>query len=304
MATGSSSSVTTQQYPVDIASYIQSLQNQIGGLTTGQATQQNLNTLMNNPLSSDLFTGTIGPILDQLKSSEAASRTALSDQFRMAGGGQGGALQSGAFANAATQNEQNILANRSNVVANKASEVFKNLLSGLGLGLQAEQAQTDPAKLGVNLLGAIRPTSTTTQGSQSSDSGGGLSDPFGVLSSSQQSGGIPGGGNGSGGTLSGGAPYETAYSGADGGTSYMSDGTVRKGTNGATKAPQPTPTPATGATGGGGYGTIWNPQTGQWESNSQGGGVTPSPSQFTGMTTPTDQYGYTQQDWASDPYYN
>jgi len=189
MATGSSSSVTTQQYPVDMAEMIKQLQGQIGGLNTGQATQENLNSLMNNPLSSELFTGTIGPILNQLKDSEGQSRTALADQFRMAGGGQGGALQSGAFANAATRNEQNILANRSNVVANKASEVFRNLLSGLGLGLNAEQAQEGPTKLGLGLLGAVRPTTTTTQGSNSSDAGtvGGISDPFGMLNYSSGS---------------------------------------------------------------------------------------------------------------------
>jgi hypothetical protein len=169
---GGTKSTSTSQYPVDIASLIKGVQGQIGDLTTGQTTQANLNTFLNNPLSGELFQGTIGPILDSLRSSEDASRTALADQFRMAGGGQGGALQSGAFSNAATTNEQNILANRSNVVAQQASNVFRNILSGLGLGLQAEEAQATPARLGVGLVGAIRPTGTTQTGSGGAGSGG------------------------------------------------------------------------------------------------------------------------------------
>ena len=155
---------STTQYPIDIAKLIESVGGMIGGLNTGQATQQNLNTFLNNPLSSELFSGTIGPLLEALGPSEEAARTALADQFRMAGGGQGGALQSGAFAKAAQLNERNILANRSNVVAQRASETFRNLLAGLGLGLQAEEAQTTPARLGVGLIGAIKPTGTTQTG--------------------------------------------------------------------------------------------------------------------------------------------
>jgi hypothetical protein len=169
---GGAQSTTTSQYPVDIAKLIKNVQGQIGRLTTGQVTQQNLNTFLNNPLSSDLFQGTISTLLDSLRPSEEAARTALADQFRMAGSGQGGALQSGAFAKAAQLNEQNILQNRSNVVAQRASETFRNILSGLGLGLQAEEAQATPARLGVGLIGAIRPTGSTQSGSSSSSSSG------------------------------------------------------------------------------------------------------------------------------------
>ena len=170
---GGAQSTTTSQYPVDIAKLIKNVQGQIGGLNTGQATQQNLNTFLNNPLSSEMFTGTIGTILDSLRDSEDASRQALADQYRMAGGGQGGALQSGSFAKNAMLNERGILQNRSNIVANKASEVFRNILSGLGLGLQAEEAQATPARLGVGLIGAIRPTGTSQTQAGSSSSGWG-----------------------------------------------------------------------------------------------------------------------------------
>jgi len=79
------------------------------------------------------------------------------------------------------------------------------------------------------------------------------------------------------------APYETAFSGD--GTSYMSDGTTRFDPNWQRKpvAPAPTPAPTGASMGGGGYGLILNPQTGAWESNSQGGGITPDPRSFTGF---------------------
>src|SRR5574337_122841 len=137
-------STVTSQYPVDIASMIQNLQGSISGALA-------------NPLSSNLFKGTIGPLLESLRPSEEAARTALADQFRMAGGGQGGALQSGAFAKAAQLNEQNILQNRSNLIASRANDVFRNILAGLGTN--------------VTLLHAIRPTGTTESRSMTSSGG-------------------------------------------------------------------------------------------------------------------------------------
>lgn len=89
------------------------------------------NEYLRNPAQSPLFTNQLGTLLSSLKPSEAASRTALADQFR-----QAGALNSGAFAKAATQNESDILGNREKTAANLLGSTYgptlQAILGGVG----------------------------------------------------------------------------------------------------------------------------------------------------------------------------
>lgn len=244
-----SSSSSSSYYPVDINPLINSTIGNVGGVSA------NIGKFLNNPLSGELFQGTIGPLLQALQGSEESSRTALADQFRIAGGGQGGALQSGAFAQAARQNERNILDNRSRVVATQANDVFRNILSGLGLQLNAAEA---PGRL----LGNIRPLTQS-----SSQSSGSSTDP--VINSS------PGGSSSRGGSYSGGG-YSGGGLGAGGGQNYNDYGYDLGG--------------GVDYGDGGGYGVIYNPYSGAYESNP-----------FTGFTSPYDhEYG----DWQDAPVDN
>ncbi len=266
-------SVSSTQYPVDIEQLVNQANAGMGNL---KGSYSNINNFLQNPLSGELFQPYMQALLQARLPGEEASRTALADQFRMAGGGQGGALQSGAFSNAAVANEQNIMQGRSADIAKAASDTYRNTLAGLGLQFNAAQA---PTALTTNLIGAIKPLSqSSSQQSSQQSSSGASQDP--AQSSSQYSGysktPTSSGGTGTGSTSSGGSTSSSTSSGG---------------------------TDPGGATGGGGYGVIWNPVTGAWESNSQGGGVTPDPADFTGYY-PVDEYGYTEQDWEEDPYYN
>jgi len=105
------------------------------------------NDYIRDPTQSPLFKTSLASLLTQLQPGEAASRQALRDEFLMAG-----ATNSGAFANAARQNESDILANRGNTGVNLLNQQFaptlQGLLGGIGQGnplidaLKLEQSQS------------------------------------------------------------------------------------------------------------------------------------------------------------------
>jgi hypothetical protein len=257
-----SSSQNRSYYPVDIQPLVDTTVGNLGSV------YGNINEFLNNPLGSNLFSGTIGPLLEALLPSEEAARTALADQFRMAGGGQGGALQSGAFANAAKLNERNILNNRSRVVAEQASNTFRNILSGLGLQLNAAEGPT-------RLIGSIRPL---TEGSSQETASS--TDPMQFF-----------GFGGTGGLAGGGASIlDNSYGNYQTGN-YAPTNAAAMQSYGASP---------------GIVGPNYNPnlQNDYGVSNINfagfgGGNFAQQPHQY----SPLDEWGYTAADWANDPYY-
>lgn len=120
-------------------------------LTAGSRTAAKLDELNADPLKSTLFRNTITPLLASLVPSETAARRNLADRFR-----QTGQLQSGAFAEQARLQENDILGNRNELVARHAGDIYSRLLQSLGLGLEAEKTAAQPFQLGTSLLQALR----------------------------------------------------------------------------------------------------------------------------------------------------
>lgn len=139
-------------------------------LTGGSQTRGKLDELYANPLGSPLFKNTINALLAAMAPSEQRSRRSLADTFR-----QSGQMQSGAFAESARMQENDILGKRNEVVASHAGSIYEQLLKSLRLNLEAEQAAGDPYKLGTNLLGQMPyPQSYYTGGGYGGGRGGGV----------------------------------------------------------------------------------------------------------------------------------
>lgn len=184
------SSGSNQQYFQDPA-MVQQLSQMLSGV--GQQAGSQYMNFVSNPTASPLFTNQLSGLLQSLQPSEAASRTAMQDSGRAAG-----MMASGPFANATALNESNILRNRQTMASQLLGQIFP----------QMTQALQQPMSMSEQLINAMK-MQQSSQASNSQQFGpqaanGGLTDPFGMLSN-QPSGGIPGGGNGSGTPSSGGS---------------------------------------------------------------------------------------------------
>lgn len=129
----------------------------IGQVTPGQTDiMRRTSELYQNPLGSGIFQSLLQPILAALAPSERAQRQSLTDRFRSAG--QSG---SGAFAQAARQQESDIFNQRGQVTSNLAMNSLQQLLGALQGGFQQQetgrQASLTPVDLLLRALGAVSP---------------------------------------------------------------------------------------------------------------------------------------------------
>ena len=141
---------------------LQQIVNMIGGTKFGAPSpiQQNamngIQQMFTNPLGSGIFQGLVGSVLNALKPSEAAAQQNLTDQFRMAGGGQASPLQSGAFAKQQQLLQGNILGQESSTIANLAQNSMSQLMQALGLGFNMGAPQAaGPQQMIADLLNAL-----------------------------------------------------------------------------------------------------------------------------------------------------
>lgn len=186
---------------------VDALSKSIGGLVGNSA--QQFSDYIQNPTQSPLFQQSLQTMLNDLQPGEAAQRQSLQDQFR-----QSGALNSGAFANAATANERNIGMNRSTTATNLLGQTYGATLQGL-LGAVG---QGNPLIQGLKMSeGQSQGTSSTdAQAYAPSGGGGGSSVSMGQPFAPPIAPGTAGGSPGYYGSLTNPNP------GPSGGPSYMS----------------------------------------------------------------------------------
>ena len=103
--------------------------------------------LYQNPLSSGIFQALLQPVLAALVPSERAQRQSLTDRFRATG--QSG---SGAFAQAARQQESDIFNQRGQVTSNLALQSLQQLLGALQGGFQMGETQRTGPMAGIDQL--------------------------------------------------------------------------------------------------------------------------------------------------------
>ena len=103
--------------------------------------------LYQNPLGSGIFQALLQPVLAALVPSERAQRQSLTDRFRSAG--QSG---SGAFAQAARQQESDIFNQRGQVTSNLALQSLQQLLGALQGGFQMGETQRTGGMAGIDQL--------------------------------------------------------------------------------------------------------------------------------------------------------
>lgn len=235
----------------DITSLLQSLQ---GPASFAGANYANY---LSNPTASPLFQAQLGPLMQSLVPAENRARTALTDQFRAAGG-----LRSGAYGREGTMLEGELMGRRQQAAGNLLGQSFG----------QMTQALNSPLNQVSSLINALK---LNQQSSQSSSSGGSnVTDPVQQQSSGSQGSGL------------------TAGSLLQALTGLMKGGTQGGTWQGTTSAPV------------GGYDSYG------YSDGNQGGGLLGYGQAYDqwGMpdngTTVYDQWGYTPEDWANDPYYN
>lgn len=280
-----------------------------------QSTIPQYSQYVQNPTQSPLYQNALSGLLAALQPSEEAARTGVTDAFRNAGN-----LSSGAFANASAQLEGDLVRNRQVTASNLLNQQFPQMIQAL-LGpqqnftnllqaLKLSQSFTPP-QLDVGGGGGSGGSSSgsflnsvTSPGGQSfaTSSGGGggggsgssflrqpfanpggeqmITHPNGIIAGLQGGGGSPGASTGGSGTDLFGNPLPNIAPLAPQPQGYSSGGFGDMGYFGgnglATVGGQPYSQPTDMQY----YG--WNGDQGQ----------------------PIDQWGYTQADWANDPYFN
>lgn len=233
-----------------------------------QATNQYMG-FVQDPTAHPLFQSQIGGLLQSLIPSENRARTGLTDMFRSAGG-----LRSGSYGREATQLEDSLMQRRSQTAAQLLGQMFPQMV----------QALNNPIAQIPNLLQALKlsQSSGSSQGSSTDPQGGGSYGGGGGsygLNSNGMGGGWNGGQLASAGeiarmnAMTGSNPHFTGY-----------------GSSPQTQAPMNQP-----------MGQPYQPYLDPWGSSSQQAHVNP---QGQLISEPVDQYGFTQQDWANDPYFN
>jgi hypothetical protein len=134
-----------------------------------------LEGLIQGGVNSPLLQSILGPAIQRLMGTEQASRDAVTDAFRSSGG-----LRSSQYGNTFANNESNIMDKRSSLISDMMSKTLGTLVSGQ---LQEQQNSFLPAAHFNDLLKTIRPdtVSGVQRPVQPGGSGGGISDPFGIL---------------------------------------------------------------------------------------------------------------------------
>ena len=230
-----------------------------------------LQSIIQGGMNSPLLEAVMGPMLQRLQQPQAEQRQQLTDMARAAGGLRGSPYSTSYGNLLNTQGQQ-----RNDLMAQVLQQILTPLISGQ---LQEQKNMFLPANAYTDLIQAVKPTIVGGGGfgSSSSSSGGAVgsfldrpfSDPYAEFGLARPSGGMTG--NGGGGWL---------------------------GPNAGLATPWPNDManlPISG--GGGGYGTggsdiTYNPVSGMYES-------APSNAAVNG-----DQWGFTPQDWANDPFYS
>lgn len=123
-STSTQNSKSTSGNQFNDPNLVASLAEMIKGVSGTSGSQ--FNSYLDNPAQSKMFQNSLQTVLQNLQPGEKQQRQDLQDQFR-----QAGALNSGAFANAATQNERNIGANRSTTAVNLLQSQYAPTLQAL-----------------------------------------------------------------------------------------------------------------------------------------------------------------------------
>jgi hypothetical protein len=248
--------------------------------------------LLQNPTASPLFQGQLGPLLQSMQPSEERARTSLTDTFRAAGG-----LRSGAYGNSAVQLEGDILGRREEAAGKLLGQAFPQLMQALQNPLGQVSSLIDALKLSQG-QGAL----TSSGGGGGGFSGGGISDPFGVLSQRPYTGPQQGGGS---------ALDKLFYGGGGGGATTGVNSSPYGGTStgGAPAASNAGSYDLLSRILGGGSGTTYNPVNGYYESAPsaglgtfsppQGGPSYPAPTAEYNPVTGAYQGGYNEGDYSS-----
>lgn len=167
--------------PTESAPFADLLKKALGSVPTEIPSFQ---SMLSQGVSSPLLQTILAPALSNLVQGEDRARTALTDQFRAAGG-----LGGGAYGVAVPQLEGQLQQQRGNLISQVLSSFLPTVASGLNQDV-ANQFRV-PAML-LQALQAIQPNAVTKPGtgSQSQSIGGAISDPFGMLG--PQQGLVPG----------------------------------------------------------------------------------------------------------------
>ena len=225
-----------------------------------------LDSLIQAGMNSPLLQLILGPALERLKAPQAQQREQFTESARSAGGLRGSAYTGGM---------NKLMQNQGQAQNDLMSQVIQQVLSTLVQGqLQSQQNQFLPARSMTDLLRSITPQ--TVRGSAGGGGGGAWDNipPSQGLATPMYGDYKPGNAITQPGV---GAPYNTGGSTGAGSNNWFTP----------TPAPPPAQYSDPWANLGGGAGGGWYDigQGQQWL-----GGL--------------DDYGYTQNDWAVDPYYN
>lgn len=256
----------TQVSPLADPAYADLFQQTLGAIPQNLA---GITSLISQGINSPLLQAILGPALQRLQVPQAQQRQQFTESARAAGG-----LRGSQYGKGMNQLVQGQGLQQNDLISQVIQQVLGSLVQGQ---LQSQQQQFLPAQTMGNLLGRIQPQ--TIQGNIPSVGGGG-----------GYGGGSYGGGGGSSflGTAAGDIaamnartasnPNFTGYGGGGGDLSSM-----------FRQLSSPVGAPA------------------EYMDPFQGGGSVGSYDIGGGtqyLAAPQDQYGYTQQDWAADPFYS
>lgn len=185
-STPGTTTVTNQQDPFQ--KFLLNLIGQAGSTGAGQIsaqTQGAINNFQQNPaIAANYFPQLAAPLLAAARRGETVQQNNLLDTFRKAGGTGGGALQSGAFAQAARNliadqgvNEQNLLASQ---YVPLTAQLSNNVESGIKAGLAVPNSTSSYLSALASAAHAVPLAGTTTTStgystSQGSSQGSGSS---------------------------------------------------------------------------------------------------------------------------------